>query len=379
MLRHSLLLPLAFLASPALAQTSPNITAADMPAVGDSLRLSQASPVLPAGAPPLARSGASQTWDYSGLVATAQRVLRYNDVSSAPGPLLQFTFNNALFSPDTRATLVSPQGLPAAAGTLPISNPLEFSAVSSADYRLVGYGGTISGTAVPVTYASKAQQDVIYCFPISFASAADVSNSLLTTPLALAGNGYFSQKRRRTNQPDAWGTITTPFGTFQAVRLVTTLADHDSLAVGGAPGQGLTLPLVRAYKWLAKGVHVPVLTITTTTVAGSEVVTAVEYRDIFRRFIRLATRDAATGVGLSPYPNPSAVGTALRLAVPAGSGLLTVSGADLLGRQVFTQTFASPPGGVLTLDAATFGPFRGVLLLTVQTAQGTATRRVVRQ
>ena len=380
MRRYSLLLPFTLLAaSTALAQTSPSITVADMPVVGDSLRLSQASPVLPASAPPLSRNGASQTWNYAGLAAISQRVRRYNDVSSAAGTLLQLTFNNAFFSPDTRATLVSPQGLPAATGALPITDPLEFSAVSGADYRLVGYGGTISGTAVPVTYASRAQQDVIYRFPVSYTSAADVSNSLLTTPLALASTGYFSQKRQRTNQPDAWGTITTPFGTFQAVRLVTTLADHDSLAVGGVPGQGLTLPLVREYRWLAKGVHVPVLTITTTTVAGSEVVSAVEYRDVFRRFVGLATRDAVAEAVLSAYPNPSAVGAGLRLAVPARAGPLTVSGTDLLGRQLFSRAYASSSGGVLLLDAVTFGSFRGVLLLTVQTAQGTATRRVVRQ
>ncbi|MDO7887352.1 T9SS type A sorting domain-containing protein [Hymenobacter cheonanensis] len=378
-MRYSLLLPFALLASPALAQTSPSITAADMPVVGDSLRLSQASPALPASAPPLSRNGANQTWNYAGLVATAQRVVRYNNVSTAAGTLLQLTFNNAFFSPDTRATLVSPQGLPAAAGTLPVTDPLEFSAVSSADYRLVGYGGTISGTAVPVTYASRAQQDVIYRFPISYGNAADVSNSLLTTPVALASNGYFSQKRQRTNQPDAWGTLTTPFGTFQAVRVVTTLADHDSIALGGAPGQGLTLPLVREYKWLAKGVHVPVLTITTTAVAGSEVIASVEYRDVFRRFVGLAARDAATDAVLGAYPNPSAVGTGLRLVVPAGSGPLTVSGTDLLGRQLFTKAYPSSPGGVLVLDAGTFGSFRGVLLLTVTTARGTATRRVVRQ
>lgn len=370
----------ALLASPALAQTSPSITAADMPVVGDSLRLSQASPVLPASAPPLSRNGANQTWNYAGLVATAQRVVRYNNVNTAVGPLLQLTFNNALFGPDTRATLVSPQGLPAAAtGTLPITDPLEFSAVSSADYRLVGYGLTLSGTAVPVTYASRARQDVIYRFPVIYSGAADVSNSLLTTPAALASNGYFSQKRQRTNLPDAWGTITTPFGTFQAVRVVTTLADHDSLALGGAPGQGLTLPVVREYKWLAKGVHVPVLTITTSAVAGNEVIASVEYRDVFRRFVRLATRDAATEAVLSAYPNPSAVGTGLRLAVPAGSGPLTISGTDLLGRQLFTKAYAASPAGVLALDANTLGSFRGVLLLTVQTAQGTATRRVVRQ
>lgn len=377
--RYSLLLFFGLVAGPALAQTSPSITAADMPAVGDSLRLSQASLVLPASAPPLTRAGASQTWDYSGLTAATQRVLRYNDVSSAAGTLLQLTFNSAFFSPDTRATLVSPQGLPATAGTLPIADPLEFSAVSSADYRLVGYGGTLSGTAVPVTYASRAQQDVIYRFPISYGGAADVSNSLLTTSLALASNGYFSQKRQRTTQPDAWGTVTTPFGTFQAVRVVTTLADHDSLALGGTPGQGLTLPVVREYKWLAKGVHVPVLTITTTAVAGSEVVASIEYRDVYRRFIRLATRSAAVEAELSAYPNPSAVGTGLRLALPAGSGPLTVSGTDLLGRSLFTRTYSASPGGAVILDASAFGNFRGVLLVTVQTAQGTATRRVVRQ
>jgi len=378
-MRYSLLLPIALLASPALAQTAPNITAADMPVVGDSLRLSQASPVLPASAPPLSRNGANQTWNYASLVAIGQRVVRYNNVSSAAGALLQLTFNNAFFGADTRATLVSPQGLPAAAGTLPVSDPLEFSAVSTADYRLVGYGGTFSGTAVPVTYASRAQQDVIYRFPVSYGSAAAVSNSLLTTPAALASSGYFSQKRQRTNQPDAWGTLTTPFGTFQALRVVTTLADHDSIALGGAPGQGLTLPVVREYKWLAKGVHVPVLTITTTAVGGTEVIASVEYRDTFRRFVGLAARSAATEAMLGTYPNPSAVGAELRLAVPASSGPLTVSGTDLLGRQLFSKAYPASPAGVLLLSADTFGTFRGVLLLTVQTAHGTATRRVVRQ
>ncbi|QKG53458.1 hypothetical protein [Hymenobacter sp. BRD67] len=237
MLRYSLLLPVALLAGAARAQTSPGITAADMPAVGDTLRLSQATG-LPASAPPLSRNGANQTWDYSGLVASSQTVDRYANVNTTAATL-QFTFNNPLLNPASRATLVVPRALPlpATALGLPITDPLEFSNVSPADFRLVGYGGTLNGLAVPVTYASQAQQDVIYRFPISYGSGASVSNSLLTTPAVLAGTGYFSQKRQRTSQPDAWGTITTPFGTFQAVRLVATLLDHDSLAVGGAPAR----------------------------------------------------------------------------------------------------------------------------------------------
>jgi hypothetical protein len=374
MLRYSLLLSFTLAASSALAQTSPSITAADMPIIGDSLRISESG--LPANVPPLTRNGANQTWDYSGLVAISQRVERYDAVSSATGTLLQLTFNNP-FSPDSRATLVAARPIPVAGALLPITNPLEFSNVSAADFRLVGYGAVFNGAAVPVTYTSKAQQDVVYRFPISYTSTADVSNSLLTSPSYVATTGYFSQKRQRRNQPDAWGTITTPFGTFQAVRVVTTILDHDSIAFGGT-NQAYTLPLTREYKWLAKGVHVPILTITTTDVGGREVVAAVEYRDNFRRFTPLAARGAASTAGFSAYPNPSAVGTALRLAVPAGGGPLSVVGTDLLGRRLFAVALAAPTGEA-TVGAEVFGTFRGVALVTVQSARGVATQRVVRE
>ncbi|MGI4865714.1 MAG: T9SS type A sorting domain-containing protein [Janthinobacterium lividum] len=380
-MRKLLLFSLTLAAAGARAQTSPSITAADMPSIGDSLRLSQAAAVLPAGAPAITLNGANKTWNYAGLVATSQRVERYADVGSATGPLLQFTFNSFL-SPSTRATLVSPQNLPIPANAgLPVSDPLEFFNASTADYRSVGFGATYAGTGLPVTYSSQALQDVIYRFPVEYTSAVHVSNSLVTTPAALATTGYFSQRRQRTNQPDAWGTLTTPFGTFQTVRLVTKFIDHDSLALGGTAGLGQTLPTRREYKWLAKTIHVPVLTITTTElVAGQETITAIEYRDIFRRFVvPLAGRDAATEAALSAYPNPSAAGTDLRLTVPAGSGSLTVVATDLIGRQVFSRSFGSGAGSTLTLEAAAFGNFRGVLLLTVTTAQGTATRRVVRE
>ncbi|HET9502827.1 MAG TPA: T9SS type A sorting domain-containing protein [Hymenobacter sp.] len=365
-------------ATAAQAQTSPSITSSDMPAVGDSLRLSQAAPVLPAGAPALTLNGANKTWNYAGLVATAQRVARYNNVSSATGFALQFTFNNAFLSPDTKASVVAPENTPLPAGVgIPISDPLAFYNTTSADFRSVGYAATYLGTGVPVTYATKARQDIIYRLPVAYGNAPDVSNSLISTPAALASTGFFSQQRQRTNQIDAWGTLTTPFGTFQTVRVVSKLIDHDSLAIGGTAGQGLTLPTRREYKWLAKTIHVPVLAIITTEVAGQEVITSVEYRDIYRRFVPLAGRDAATQATLSAFPNPSALGEAVRLTVPAGSGPLTVAATDLLGRQVFSRSFGA--GGVLTLEAAAFGNFRGVLLLTVTTAQGTATRRVVRE
>ena len=383
------ILLLLLTAAPALAQTvSPVIDRTDMPATTttDTLRLSVASPVLPATAPPLSRRGANQTWNYAGLLPVAQRVERFVTVASvtAISPFYLFTFGP--LGGVNRATVAAPQALPLAANLpvpLPITNSYQFYSVSAAgaatqDFRSVGFGAALAGTAVPVTYTNQALQDVIYRFPLSFASPADSSNSFFATPAAVAAVGYFSQRRKRVNRPDAWGTLLTPFGSFQTVRVVTRLIDHDSVAFGGTPGQGFDLPVTREYKWLAKTQRVPVLTITTRLVGGQETITGVEYRDIYRRIVRLGTRDAATEAALAAYPNPSAVGSPLVLTVPAGSGPLTVSATDAVGRQLFRRGFGGG-AGLLSLPAEAFGSFRGVALLTVQTARGTATRRVVRE
>lgn len=362
------LYPLACLlvaAPAALAQTSPSIDRTDMPVIGDTLRLSQAAPVLPASAPPLTRRGANQTWNYSALTPLRQRVESYKNINTTAATL-QFTFGP--LGGVNRATLVSPQNLP---GNLPIpiSDPVEFYFLSAADYRSVGFGATISGFGLPVTYQSQALQDIIYRFPLSFSSAPDSSNSYFQ--VSVPGTGYLSQRRKRVNRPDAWGTLTTPFGTFQTVRVVTRIQDHDSVAVGTGPGQGQTLPVQRQYKWLAKTIHVPVLTITTNLIGGQEVITSVEYRDVYRR-IQLPT--ATTGSKAAPlaaWPTAAPAGTAAQLQLPAPADL-TIT--DLTGRLL--GQFRQPAG----LSALPLSPaWQGVLLLRLRQADGsTAVGRLVR-
>ncbi|GAA4375083.1 hypothetical protein GCM10023186_07350 [Hymenobacter koreensis] len=373
------------LAAPVWAQVSPIIDRTDMPAVTaaapvDTMRISRAAPTLPPSAPPLSRRGANQTWNYGALVATAQAVDRYVAVS-ATFPIYQLSFG--VLGGVNRATVASPEPLPAGlGGTLPITDPYQFYNVSAAtapaqDYRSVGFGGTLNGFQVPVTYRSQAEQDVIYRFPLSFASAPDSSVSFLETPAAAAATGYFNRRRKRVNTVDAWGTLTTPFGTFQTVRVVSKLIDRDSIALGGMPGFGIAVPVTREYKWLAKTHHVPLLTITTQMLGGVETITAVQYRDIYRRIV-LAARPTANLPELTVFPNPVATGQSTHLS-GLGSGLkATVTATDLAGRMLFEQTLAVTQGAC-TIPADAFGAFRGVALLTVQTAQGVAVRRVVRQ
>ncbi|RSK47744.1 hypothetical protein [Hymenobacter rigui] len=368
---YSLLICGLLLSTGAVAQTSPSITRADMPVATDTLRQSTAALVLPASAPPLSRRGANQTWNYGALVATAQNVARFTAIPNQP--LYTFTFNSAL-SGSNRATVAAPQAVPLPPGyTLPITDPYQFFNASAADFRSVGYGGTLAGTAVPVTYASAAEQDVIYRFPLSYASAPDSSRSFFS--VTIPGTGYLSQRRKRVNKVDAWGTLTTPYGTFQTVRVVTRIEDHDSLSAGGI-SQGFTLPITREYKWLAVGQHVPLLTITTTQAGAQEVVSGVEYRDVYRRISGpLAATAQLPQSAVAAYPNPVAAGQSLRLTLPAAA---IVTATDLAGRRLFERHF-TPRNGAVEIPAEAFGAFRGVLLLRVQTAAGVAVRRVVRE
>lgn len=352
-------------ASPVLAQTSPSIDRTDMPIIGDTLRLSQAAPVLPASAPPLTRRGANQTWNYASLTPLRQRVESYKNVNTT-APTLQLAFG--LLGGVNRATLVSPQNLP---GNLPvpISDPMEFYFLSATDFRSVGFGATVTGFGLPVTYQSQALQDVIYRFPLSYSSAPDSSNSYFQ--ISVPGTGFLSRKRKRVNRPDAWGTLTTPFGTFQTVRVVTRLHDHDSVAVGAGAGTGQTLPVQREYKWLAKTIHVPVLTITTSLVGGQEVITGVEYRDVYRR-IQLPTATAAgKAAPLSAWPTAALAGQPTQLQLPAPAD---VTVTDLTGRLL--GRFRQPAGvSVLPLSPQ----WQGTLLLRVQQADGaTAVGKLVR-
>ena len=372
-MRFPLLLGSLLLAGPALAQTAISITSADMPGVGDSLRLSQAAG-LPAGAPALTLNGANKTWNYTGLVPSAQRVERYGTVAAAATGLQLLAFGLPIGA--NRANLASPRDLGGAAAGLPVSDAHEFYLSTTTDFRSVGYGVTVNGTALPLTYTTQGTQDVLYNLPLTYGTTPTASASRLE--VAVPGTGGLSRRRLRSNQSDGWGTLITPFGTYPALRVVTTIIDRDSAVFGTTSIPATTLPTQREYKWLAKGIHVPLLTITTTEVAGTQQVTGVEYRDIYRKIVGLATHSAALETGLGLYPNPSVVGTALRLALPVGSGPLTLTATDVAGRTLFSRRYASP-GPEVVLEAATLGDFRGVLLLTVQTSQGTATRRVVRQ
>lgn len=194
------------------------------------------------------------------------------------------------------------------------------------ELKQYGFAGTIDGIPVPVIYSDK---DVIYNFPIEF-NGVDSSTSGFA--LGLTGLGYVSQQRKRVNTVDGWGTVKTPAGIFDALRITSVITDVDSVYLDTLGfGTNVTLKSYE-YKWLAQEGGTPVLQINAQDVLGVPVITQITYQDTaLQTGLQAATN--GTSPSVSVFPNPA--GDQLQLHwnnVPMKPAIVTVT--DLSGAVV---------------------------------------------
>jgi len=223
------------------------ITQADMPDIGDTIRLSNAIALI--GIDP-SLSGPGFTWDFSSLNPQNQVVEGYVNPNTTPF-LYQLVFNVSV------ANIASPVNGLNFLPTLPVTDAYIFYKESSTKYVRAGYAATIAGVPVPMKFDIP---ELLYTFPLQNTSPADSSTSAYS--LEFPGMGFFGIERKRVNEVDGWGTLTTPYGTFNTLRVKSTVTEHDSLYIDSIQ---TGFPVNRYYtefKWLANGFGIPVLTIT---------------------------------------------------------------------------------------------------------------------
>jgi len=307
------------------AEAQITIGNSDMAVAGDTFRVSLTN-FAPAGSD-LAINGANATWDYSGLQYTSQDVDTFL-ATSATAALYALYFINSPFNPNRASVASRGLDLSAAGGAVPVSDVYNFYYASSSLYEQVGFGANISGLTTPIAYGNK---DKIYNFPVSFGDA-DSSDSDYT--LSVPGIGYVEGQQHRVNNVDGWGTLTTPFGTFNTLRVVSELTGQDSLYLDTL-GFGFSFPRnkTREYKWLATNSGIPELQINTTVLGATEVISSIRYRDIYR--------DTTTSVGLNAisisdfsvnmYPNPSSDGNCFLKIMNASSRNINVHVYSITG------------------------------------------------
>lgn len=269
------------------------ISQSDMPHPGDTIRLSKTTNT--SGLPAFANTGANYTWDYTMLQPQSQTIDTFLSVTSTP-LAYQFFFNNVVFYPSYVSTVA--QSAPNISNNPPvtITNVVNYYKDGTSAYESVGFGASIDG--IP-TSTKDDSIDYIYHFPMNYGNA-DSSDSKYH--VSIPSFAYYGMRQHRVNHVDGWGTLKTPFGTFQALRVTTQLFIVDTVYIDTFH-LGFATPLQQLqYKWLVNGQHLPVLQINENVVANNPVLSSIVYRDSARV---LGINEINASKGIRMFPNPA--------------------------------------------------------------------------
>jgi len=210
----------------ALAQVT--ITKTSTPAAGDNIIYDQTG----AGVD-VSHTGPNTTWDYSNVIPSSQDSYKFM------APLKINIAYAAAFSGDIGLDLKNPS----------LKGMYAFFKSSSADFRQEGLGLTIPviNISTPIMYSAP---DIQYRFPLNY---GDKDSCLYGVKTTLAGTAKVIIKGKRVNTVDGWGKITTPYKTYDCLRVRSEVTELDTFA--GIPANNSRIE----YKWLAVNEQIPVM------------------------------------------------------------------------------------------------------------------------
>jgi hypothetical protein len=265
------------------------ITSNDMPVPGDTIRKSFTTFL---DGFDYTRHGPDQTWDFTELTVVSQQVDTFMNVGDTPA-IYQLFFNNQFIYPDYKATVAQKLASFNSIPGLTLSDSYLFIKNTAQEYREVGYGVSLEGVQVPVQLQ---EIDTIYRFPLEYGNI-DSAHSLLEVDIPDLGFLMISKFRRNT--VDGWGTLITPYGEFQTLRVKTEITEYDSIY---SDSIGIGFPVIRnitEYKWLANGFHQPLL-----LVSEEPFLLTATYMDSVRSTFVAVPETRKKKYDFSIYPNP---------------------------------------------------------------------------
>ena len=324
------------------------ISVADFANSGDTVRISQADGT----GLDFASTGANYTWDFSALSATSQYLKEYNPIGFAS--LLVFGTYGPVAPTNYRASYFNPTN------DLPLDQLSQFLPVSLSDLNQytkrmtdsitsLGYSISVNGQGVPF------KSDTIetrYKLPLHY-NDSHYSRGYTYIDLNPVIDFKIKQYRQRTTNVDGWGTIITPKGTFQALRLRHDIAEIDSVyqTFFGAGQWFGTPPIQRTeYEWFANGEKEWVLKATETNGTVNQVEYQEDYLGLDASLIE-SSLDASIG------PNP----VHETLFIDSKSPLNLAQIFDDAGRLVLSTSLNNVLNSSLDLNLLHTGTYRIIL------------------
>ncbi len=210
-------------------------------------------------------------------------------------------------------------------GNLPITDAYEYynyAGTGNSRLEIKGFGAyvTIPGqtTALPLP-ALYSSADVIYQFPITYGNTdSSVSGYSVNIPLGgTLGNITIKRNQKRVNEVDGWGQITTPAGTFDVLRVKSSIDRVDSLITGIFPAGFPSKPV--EYKWLGKGKKIPVFQVNGTLNGSTFTPTAITYWG--QSPFPAGIHEISSNSDMTIFPNPSSENTTIQYTLAASSDM----------------------------------------------------------
>jgi hypothetical protein len=234
---------------------SPVITSSDIASIGDAFVVTNSNPLIDFDS---ADTGPDHNWDYSFLeTITTDTSIWLNEEDT--DPLYFFLW----LSSDIAEQMTSD----ISTDYFTVEDVYNFYTKDDDEFALAGFGGIISGIPFPVSFDDN---DILYQFPLTY---GDSWSSVSGFDMEIPGVATWSETRERSTHADGWGTLTTPFGEFQTLRLNSVVEISDVIEYGG-----IEYPFsytLTEYKWLMNDGGIPVLQINTQNLLGSETITQV--------------------------------------------------------------------------------------------------------
>ncbi|MBN3035042.1 MAG: T9SS type A sorting domain-containing protein [Bacteroidales bacterium] len=307
----------------AAANSQITITTDDMPSVGDTIRTST---TVNLGGIDYEQTGSGFTWDFSALVPLNQQLDTFVSVQSVPlAYWLVF-----LTAANLAHTMPEFEQIPG----FQVTDVFDFYKNSPADYRMVGYGVTLNGLPIPLKFENP---DIMYRFPLDY---GHVDSSFSDYEIAVPGMGYLGGWKKRYNEADGWGTLITPFGSFETLRLRSDVIQFDSLYIDSL---GFGMPLMREfieYKWMGKGWGLPLCQVTDDGLAP-----VIAYIDSVRNLNPVTAASVVSGNNdLQLFPNPAFDDLWIRGTFH--NSVITVMITDPSGRIVMYETLPVHGDGI---------------------------------
>lgn len=196
-------------------------------------------------------TGANQTWDFSQLTFNNERADTIISVTSTP------LVYNVIFNFTVANLAYINQSPPSFATGITVSDYYDFYKKGSSYYRKAGFGATINNVQTPVKYDNP---ELYFALPLTYGT---IDSSTSKYGLTIPDYGYYGQTINRKHQADGWGTIITPYGTYDAIRVKETVNTTDTIYNDSFGfGYNINRPVSYEYYWLTNGLKSHVAKIT---------------------------------------------------------------------------------------------------------------------